>query len=82
MVSRLLARCLIAASVVVALFLVLTQHIHGAAHVLDAIHRAKHNDGLGASQPPGGSSKVGDKVIVMAKLQHEDTDWVAEHLPE
>ena len=24
----------------------------------------------------------GDKVIVMAKMEKEDTNWVAEHLPE
>lgn len=27
-------------------------------------------------------TKVGDKVIVMAKMEHEDTSWVAEELPE
>lgn len=26
--------------------------------------------------------KVGDKVIIMAKLEKEDTEWVAENLPE
>ena len=25
---------------------------------------------------------VGDKVIIMAKLEEEDTSWVKEHLPE
>ena len=25
---------------------------------------------------------VGDKVIVMARLEHEDTSWVADGLPE
>ena len=28
------------------------------------------------------SKGVGDKVIVMAKLTRENTDWVAENLPE
>ena len=28
---------------------------------------------------PGGP---GDKVIIMAKLESEDTGWVTEHLPE
>jgi hypothetical protein len=73
---------LIAASVVVTLFLVLTQHIHGAANVLSAIHRAKNKDGQATARPSGASVVVGDKVIVMAKLRHEDTDWVEEHLPE
>ena len=30
--------------------------------------------------PIGG--KVGDKVVIMAKLEQEDTDWVAANLPE
>jgi hypothetical protein len=30
---------------------------------------------------PGGNA-VGDKVIVMAKMEHEDTSWVADELPE
>jgi hypothetical protein len=41
--------------------------------------------GLSTHQPqepkPVGS-KGGDKVIVMAKMEHEDTSWVAEELPE
>jgi hypothetical protein len=32
------------------------------------------------SFPPGSGPE--DKIIVMGKLQHEDTDWVAEFLPE
>ena len=32
------------------------------------------------SKPVGNT--VGDKVIVMAKMEHEDTSWVAEELPE
>ena len=32
------------------------------------------------SKPVG--NIVGDKVIVMAKMEHEDTSWVAEELPE
>jgi hypothetical protein len=28
------------------------------------------------------TSQVGDKVIVMAKLERENTDWVAQNLPE
>lgn len=31
-------------------------------------------------QPPLGM--VADKVIVMAKMENENTDWVAENLPE
>lgn len=30
---------------------------------------------------PAGNT-VGDKIIVMAKMEHEDTSWVAEELPE
>ena len=26
--------------------------------------------------------KLGDKVIIMAKLEQEDTDWVSDELPE
>lgn len=42
-----------------------------------------HNltDVVGESEP-GQNPSVGDKVVVMGKLQSEDTDWVAEHLPE
>lgn len=38
----------------------------------------------GAVQPPtvGNVPVTGDKVIVMAKLQEEPTDWVQEELPE
>lgn len=32
--------------------------------------------------PPPMPGKVGDKVIIMAKTESEDTDWVAEDLPE
>lgn len=28
------------------------------------------------------AGKVGDKVIIMAKLEKEDTEWVAANLPE
>jgi hypothetical protein len=28
------------------------------------------------------TSQAGDKVIVMAKLEKENTDWVAQNLPE
>ena len=35
-----------------------------------------HDDGLHQTATPG------SKVIVMAKLEKEDTDWVARNLPE
>lgn len=35
-----------------------------------------------AEQPQAIIGEVGDKVIVMAKLEKEDTSWVAEYLPE
>ena len=35
-----------------------------------------------AGQPPDISGEVGDKIIIMAKLEKEDTSWVAEYLPE
>lgn len=31
---------------------------------------------------PSGDTTPGDKVIVMAKLEEEDTNWVEEELPE
>ena len=31
---------------------------------------------------PAFGGEPGDKVIVMAKLEKENTDWVTEHLPE
>lgn len=31
---------------------------------------------------PSGDTTPGDKVIVMAKLEEEDTKWVEEELPE
>lgn len=34
----------------------------------------------GTIPPP--AAAVGDKVIVMARLEEEDTGWVEEHLPE
>lgn len=37
-------------------------------------------DKMTMSFPPGSGPE--DKIIVMGKLQHEDTDWVAEFLPE
>jgi hypothetical protein len=33
-------------------------------------------------QPPPLPGAIGDKIIVMAKLEEEDTSWVAEYLPE
>lgn len=39
-----------------------------------ALHTVFHPEPLG--------SVVGDKIIVMAKMEHEDTSWVAEELPE
>ena len=32
--------------------------------------------------PPPIPAKPGDKIIVMAKLEHENTEWVAGYLPE
>lgn len=32
--------------------------------------------------PASGDGTPGDKVIVMAKLEEEDTNWVEEELPE
>ena len=32
-------------------------------------------------QPPSISGQVGDKIVIMAKLQNEDTSWVQEYLP-
>lgn len=32
--------------------------------------------------PPSGDIIPGDKVIVMAKLEEENTDWVEKELPE
>ena len=43
------------------------------------------NNNLGygkAHTSPPKASGVGDKVIIMAKLEKEDTNWVDLHLPE
>ncbi|KAL8947009.1 MAG: hypothetical protein Q9222_006660, partial [Ikaeria aurantiellina] len=32
--------------------------------------------------PPIANSMVEDKVVIMAKVEAEDTDWVAQHLPD
>ena len=32
-------------------------------------------------QPPPISGQVGDKIVIMAKLENEDTSWVKEHSP-
>lgn len=43
--------------------------------------RASINHGAQAEAPtiPG---EPGDKIVVMAKLEQEDTNWVEEYLPE
>ena len=32
-------------------------------------------------QPSSISGQVGDKIVIMAKLEDQDTSWVKEHLP-
>ena len=41
-----------------------------------------YRNDLGYSRVPSPSSVENDKVIVMAKLEEERTDWVEEELPE
>lgn len=38
--------------------------------------------GSSSEQPPRLIGEPGDKIIVMAKLEEEYTDWVEEELPE
>ena len=44
------------------------------------IHSSIKHGILEQPQPLPGA--IGDKIIVMAKLEEEDTSWVAEYLPE
>lgn len=39
-------------------------------------------DRHGTAPSPHGEITPGDKVIVMAKLEEENTDWVKDELPE
>ena len=49
-------------------------YIHEA--VYNAWHTADVNESSQWDEP------LGDKIVVMAKLENEDTDWVSENLPE
>lgn len=50
---------------------------HAGAYLMDWWSRSEdHSEAVPFHGPPG------DKAIVMAKLEEEDTDWVAEELPE
>lgn len=50
-----------------------------AAYLADSL---KPDNQDGASQPADALGRLGDKVIVMAKLEEENTNWVQEELPE
>jgi hypothetical protein len=55
----------------------LCNQYRAGAYVIDWLDR----NGA-ASSPVRGEITPGDKVIVMAKLEEEPTDWVEEQLPE
>ena len=76
--SKLTTRFGVVTVVLVALFLLLQR--------FDSL-QVRRGWGLGGDGPVHGEEQatavqVGDKVVVMAKLQREDTDWVAAELPE
>ncbi|KAJ5146039.1 uncharacterized protein N7515_000603 [Penicillium bovifimosum] len=57
----------------------LCNQYRAGAYMIDWLDRI-HNGA--ASNPVGGVTTQGDKVIVMARLEEEPTDWVEQHLPE
>ena len=66
--------------------LLLSRHIqdifeqYSAATYLTDFLNSRHQAGI--DQTAGVLDRLGDKVIVMAKLEEEHTNWVQEELPE
>ena len=53
-----------------------------SAYLQATFFEAFHNGVSDLDAPAPLDVEVGDKVIVMAKLEQEDTNWVADHLSE
>lgn len=85
---RWVLRFFVSASLVAILLLVLLKnHLQDLsdqynvnAYIHASIQNSFHYGTLEHHAPIAG--KVGDKVIIMAKLEKENTDWVAANLPE
>lgn len=58
----------------------LSDQYHLNAYIHASIQNSFHYGSLEYHAPTAG--KVGDKVIIMAKLEKENTEWVAANLPE
>ncbi|MCJ1228037.1 hypothetical protein MMC12_004697 [Toensbergia leucococca] len=76
-----------AATILTVLLFLLEQHLEDIwdqynvpAFIHFSLRNSFHNSTLDYTFPS--LSQAGDKVIVMAKMEHEDTDWVEENLPE
>lgn len=53
-----------------------------SAYLQATFFKTFHNSVSDLDAPAPLDVEVGDKVIVMAKLEQEDTNWVADHLSE
>ncbi len=85
---RWIARILVTASVLsIIVLLLLKNHLEDiwdqynvSAYVHASLRNTFHHSTLEYHAPLG--AKVGDKIIIMAKLEKEDTEWVGADLPE
>lgn len=80
-------RVVVGASVLLLLLLVLvTRHLLDLGNQYSAFtyFRSSLPESLShapSNSPPAVDVEAGDKVVVMAKMESEDTDWVARELP-
>jgi hypothetical protein len=85
---RWIARILVTASVLsIIVLLLLKNHLEDiwdqynvSAYVHASLRNTFHHGTLEYNAPFG--AKAGDKIIIMAKLEKEDTEWVGANLPE
>ena len=80
---------IIASTLSLLLLLLLKSHLEDlwdqynvTAYLRTSLQQTFHPDNPRYSSTSPPSSQHGDKIIIMAKLKTENTDWVAEHLPE
>lgn len=82
--------CIIASVLLIVVLLLLKNHLEDiwshwdqynvSAYVHASVRNSFHHDTLEYHAPS--DVKAGDKIIIMAKLEKEDTEWVAANLPE
>lgn len=85
---RWITRFFLTASIVaIILLLLLKNHLQDlsdqynvSAYIHASIQNSFHHGTLDYHAPFAG--EAGDKIIIMAKLEKENTDWVAANLPE